>query len=156
MKKLKLYLAHNLNDRHEIRKIEKELEKNYHIELVNPFYDIVMDDIKDLDEGKGNRYKLPMQRCIEVIKMDLNMILRCDGILAIIKSPSIGTTLEIAYAKQFYRKIYIISEKYSDHPWIKVYANRTFKTIKEFEKWLEKNKYLSKDLILENWSDCIE
>lgn len=144
MKKLKLYLAHNLNDRYEIRKIELELEKKYDIELVNPFYDIVRDDIKDLDEGRGNRYQLPMKRCVEVVKRDLNMILRCDGILAIIKSPSIGTTLEIAYAKQFYRRIYIISEKYIDHPWIKVYANRTFRNIDEFENWLRRNKYARK------------
>lgn len=141
MEKLKLYLAHNLNDRHEIREIELELEKKYNIELVNPFYDIVRDDIKDLDEGRGCRYKLPMKRCVELVKRDLSMILRCDGILAIIKSPSIGTTLEIAHAKQYFRKIYIISEKYSDHPWIKIYASRTFKTITEFENWLKRNKY---------------
>jgi len=38
MKKLRLYLAHNLNTRKQIRKNELELESKYNIEVVNPFY----------------------------------------------------------------------------------------------------------------------
>lgn len=141
MKKLKLYLAHNLDTRKQIREIELELERKYNIELVNPFYDTVRDDIKKIDEGVNTRWEISMKACKNLVKRDLSNITRSDGLLAIIIKPSIGTTLEIGYAKATGKKIFIISEIYIKHPWIKVYATKRFKNFIAFENWLIKEGY---------------
>jgi len=136
MKKLKLYLAHNLDTRHEIRKWELYIEKNYNVELVNPFYDLDRDDIADLDAGITSRWELDDKRCHMIVKRDLDAIDKCKGILAFVTG-SVGTTLEIGYAKATKKKIYVISEKFIHHPWIKVYAQGKFATKEEFEEWLK-------------------
>ena len=141
MKRLKLYLAHNLDTRHEIRKWELRVEKNHKIKLLNPFYDIVRNDVVDLDSGKVTRWQLNDKRCHALVKRDLKAIDKCEGILAFVTG-SVGTTLEIGYAKATNKKIYIISKDYIMHPWIRVYADLRFATKEEFEEWLsivEKN-----------------
>jgi len=141
MKRLKLYLAHNLDTRHEIRKWELRIEKNHKIKLLNPFYDIVRNDVVDLDSGKVTRWQLNDKRCHALVKRDLKAIDKCEGILAFVTG-SVGTTLEIGYAKATNKKIYIISKDYIMHPWIRVYADLRFATKEEFEEWLsivEKN-----------------
>ena len=141
MKKLKLYLAHNLDTRKQIRKIELELEKNYNIELVNPFYDTKRDDIQKIDKGINTRWEISMKKCKNLVKRDLSNITRSDGLLAVVIKPSIGTTLEIGYAKATNKKIFVISEIYIKHPWIKVYADKRFRNFKAFENWLKKEGY---------------
>jgi len=134
---LRLYLAHNLNDRHEIRKIELELEKEFDIELLNPFYDVKREDIEEMDTGKITRWEFTLQQCREIVNRDLSGIDSCDGLLAIIKTPSIGTTLEIAYAFQHKKVIHIVSENFHSHPWLRVYADQRFVTIDDYKKYLK-------------------
>jgi nucleoside 2-deoxyribosyltransferase len=138
---LKLYLAHNLDDRQKIRDIEKWLEANYNIKLFNPFYDSSRSDIQEIDAGISNRWELNNKKCKNIVKRDLTNLSNQDGIIAIIYKPSIGTTLEIGYAKSKNKKIFIVSEIYIDHPWLKVYANYLFRNLVEFKKWLDKNGY---------------
>lgn len=135
MKKLKLYLAHNLDTRHEIRKWELQVEKKYKINLLNPFYDTTRNDIGDLDSGKITRWQLNDKRCHALVKRDLKAIDKCEGILAFVTG-SVGTTLEIGYARANNKKIFVISRDYIMHPWIRVYANYRFATKEEFEEWL--------------------
>jgi len=137
MKTLDLYLAHNLNIRKKIRKIEKQLEEKYNVNLFNPFYDSKRDDIDRIDNGDVNRWELDMESCRNLVRRDLGNITRRDGLVTLIQKPSIGTTLEIGYAKQKGKIIIVISEKYVDHPWIRVYADYRFRNITEFEEWLK-------------------
>lgn len=133
---LDLYLAHNLNIRDKIRKIELQLEKTYNINLHNPFYDSKRDDIKKIDTGQRTRWEIPIEECRKLVRRDLANITRRDGLLTIIEKPSIGTTLEIAHTRQKKKLIIVISEKFIYHPWIRVYADERFKNIEELELWL--------------------
>lgn len=142
-RKLKLYLAHSLETRKEIRKIELEIEKEFDVELFNPFYDTdARDDIKRIDSGETTRWELDMKACEGIVDRDLNAVADCDGIVAIfLESASIGTCLEIGYARQIGKLIFFISEKYYNHPWIRVYADYRFKNIDEFEMFLKYYKF---------------
>jgi nucleoside 2-deoxyribosyltransferase len=142
-RKLKLYLAHSLETRTAIRKIELEIEDDFNIELYNPFYDNPnRDDIHDIDSGKTTRWELDLKHCEDIVDRDLNAIDECDGIVAIfLDSSSIGTCLEIGYARQTGKMIFFISEKYYNHPWIRVYADYRFKNIDEFKMFLKYYKF---------------
>lgn len=142
-RKLKLYLAHTLETRNEIRAIELAIEKEFDIELYNPFYDNPnRDDISDIDAGRQTRYDFTMKQCEGIVDRDLNAIDDCHGIIAIfLDSPSIGTSFEIAYARQTGKIIFFISEKDLNHPWIKVYTDYRFKNIDEFKIFLKYYKF---------------
>ena len=138
---MKLYFAHNFNNRKEFRELELKLEKELNIELLNPFYDASdrKEEMRLLDEGKSFRGEKVYAE--EVVKRDLKNLASCDGLLTIIESPSIGTTLEIANAKLMCKKyIIVISEKYSEHLWLKEYATHRFKTVKEFKNYVISKK----------------
>jgi hypothetical protein len=143
-KKLDLYLAHNLDRRHEIRILELELEKKYNLNLCNPFYDTNRADIKQIDSGERTRWTLSLDDCQALVKNDLKNIDNRDGLFTIIHEPTIGTSLEIAHAHENGKLVIVVSERYSDHPWIRVYANYRFKTLDEFIQWLKKNGYKRK------------
>lgn len=140
-KPLKLYLAHNLNDRKNIRKIELYFESKYNIRLFNPFYDSNRSDILEIDAGRSNRWELDMNKCRNIVKRDLRNLSLQDGLITIINKPSFGTAFEIAYAKYKNKKIFVISNMYIKHPWIKVYATKLFIDVIEFEQWLKENGY---------------
>jgi len=147
MKTLKLYLAHNIENRHEFRKKELELESKYNIKLFNPFYDCSQrKDIKKLDDlNIVHRTQMDkpfsIKHCKNIVKRDLSSLTKQDGVLAIIYKASIGTTLEIGYAKCKHKKIFIITDNYYNHPWVRVYADYLFISIKDFMIWLDKHGY---------------
>lgn len=143
-KKLDLYLAHNLERRHEIRVLELALEKKYNLNLCNPFYDTARDDIKRIDSGKLNRWHLDEDACEAIVKNDLDNIDNRDGLFTIINEPSLGTAFEIAHAWETGKIIIVVSEKYIDHPWVRVYATHRFRTLDEFMAWLDSNGYKKK------------
>ena len=150
-KKIKLYLAHSYEDRFKVRKIEESLEKQYNIELHNPFYDVERDEMKELDKvGKTREeaYKSVMpawtiEKCNEIVSRDLDAIQKCDGILTFITpSIAIGTPMEIFFcAYCLGLPVYIITETQYNHPWLRAMIDhsggRRFKTICEFKLWLE-------------------
>lgn len=143
-KKLDLYLAHNLDRRHEIRIIELELERKYNLNLCNPFYDTKRTDIKKIDSGTQTRWTLDPEACKAIVKNDLDNIDNRDGLFAIIHEPSLGTAFEIAHAWETGKMVIIISENYIDHPWVRVYATHRFRTLDEFMDWMDKNGYKRK------------
>lgn len=141
--KLKLYLAHNLYTRKKIRKVELALEKKYNIELANPFYDRKRKHIKKIDKGICTRWEFGGKECIDIVMNDCEMIDNSNGVLAIVSelSQHIGTILEIAYAFHHKKLVYVITDTFYNHPWIRVYANKRFRNFDEFENWLEKEGY---------------
>jgi nucleoside 2-deoxyribosyltransferase len=157
MKKLKFYLAHNFDARHNARILEKYLEKEFDIEIVNPFYDLQREDLKYLDRERFDRKKylkeriLNMTECKELVLRDLWAIRNSHGIIAILHKFSLGTIFEIAYARQLGKFVIIIDESgknYCNHPWIKVYADVILNSANELEPFFRKKlKGLNKWLI---------
>ena len=52
-----------------------------------------------------------------------------EGLFTIVNKPSFGTSIEICNAVIMKLPIYFVSEVYSQHPWIKVYADYKFKNL---------------------------
>lgn len=103
---MKLYLAHPILSREDIRKKELAFEEHTGITLVNPFYDgDEAEVIKLLDSGKVtlqeyaahlNDEKLGREFVLD----DLRAIDKNDGVVAVIYrgTPTVGTSMEIMYA----------------------------------------------------------
>ena len=150
MKKLKLYFAHNFNNRKEYRELELQLEKELDIELFNPFYDddSRKEEMQELDNrntdatARIKSFKNSFNRDEDdadiIVKRDLANLALQDGLITIVEKPSFGTTIEICNAVLMRKKIYFISEVYVDHPWIKIYADYKFRNIEEFKNFVKK------------------
>lgn len=143
-----LYLAHNFNIRKPIRKWELRIEGKYNINLDNPFYDHDRNDIKALDrleDDSPEQVKYFKERNTEtmvesIVEGDLELIRKSDGLITQIKTPSIGTSMEIFFASRILRiPVYIVTKKHATHPWIKKHATVIFSDMAEFEKFVEKN-----------------
>ena len=149
-KKLDLYLAHSFDRRHEFRILELDLERTFNINLHNPFFDSMDRKDRRLILSKKSRtetaigHKRTQKDCEELVYRDLGNIDKRDGILTIVHEPSLGTAFEISHAHKTGKLVFIISEKFCDHPWIRVYADYRFKTIDEFIQWLDDNGYKKK------------
>ena len=144
----KYYLAHNFNDRYEIRNIELYIEKRYNIELLNPFFDQKRNDLvsskeKNRHEIKRKFKKLTIKECENIVERDLKSIRKCDGLISIINNESIGTSMELIMCAYVYRMpIYVITTKCNHHPWIRYLVKNSngkiFKHLSDFEEWLTK------------------
>ena len=149
---MKLYFAHNFNNRKEFRELELKLEKELGIELYNPFYDDPdrEEEMRELDnrlanakdrmQAFENRFNRDNDSAEMIVKRDLTALASCEGLVTIVEKPSFGTTIEICNAVLMRKPVYFISEIYSNHPWIKVYATQCFKTIDEFKEAVREKK----------------
>jgi len=143
----KFYIAHNFGNRQMIRKWELRMESKYNIILNNPFYDRVRNDVQKLDELKDGsaRQKLKIQsRDVDIIvDGDLDMIRKGDGLVAYLEpsknfSTMIGTPMEIFYAARvLHIPVYVITKKFSYHPWIRKYATQIFPHRTAFERFIK-------------------
>ena len=150
--KLRLYFAHNFNNRFEFRKIELQLEKELNIELFNPFYDDSsrIEEMRELDSRLNtskkntknfeNQFNRDCDSADLIVKRDLKNLAASDGLVTLVEKPSIGTTIEICNAVLMKKPVYFISEIYRNHPWIKIYATKTFKNLKEFKEFIKSEK----------------
>lgn len=148
---LKLYFAHNFNHRKEFRELELALEQELGIELYNPFYDDPerVEEMAELDarlavaQDKATAFENRFQRRCDspemIVKRDLKALAGCDGLFTVVEKPSFGTAIEICNATLMKKPIYFVSEVFSEHPWIKVYATQCFKTIEGFKEAVKKN-----------------
>src|SRR3972149_5556344 len=98
---LKLYLAHPLEMRKEIRQLELEIEKITGIELINPFYDTERDDIEKIDSGCATRDSASLNPA-NIVGKDIGQITIADGVVAYLtkETHQIGTICEIWYCSQ--------------------------------------------------------
>ncbi len=117
---MKLYLAHPLPLRHEIREKELEIEKETGVELLNPFYDTGRDDIYSIDRGEKTRSD-PSLDFIAIVEKDLSNVQKSDGVLAYvaINSHSIGTICEVWEALRVGLAVFVVSPDCLMHPWIR-------------------------------------
>lgn len=142
---VKLYIAHHFAHRKLIRRWELKLESKYNLDLDNPFYDTEQrNDIIELDkmkEGSKEQVEYFKIRDTEaLVDRDLTKIRKSDGLLAYIKSKSLGTPMEIFFAARILQiPVYVITHNYQYHPWIKKFATHIFPNRRAFEKFVKKN-----------------
>jgi nucleoside 2-deoxyribosyltransferase len=144
---MKLYLAHPIAMRKEVRKWELQFEKKTGIELVNPFYDHTennpeSEDIKNFDEGKAKPNTLKNKDyATNIMEDDLDTIYGCNGIVAFVEpdQDSFGTPMEIFFnSYNLNRPTYIITKNMSGHAWILALGTQIFKSKKGFTQWITK------------------
>lgn len=120
-----LYLAHSINSKPKVRKLQKEMESTFNIKFINPFYDgtsIENSPTTKSDEDILNfRNVITDEDCKEIVDEDINMINKCDGTLAIMSYPSPGTIMEIFWTSRVLNNpVYLFTNKYySSHPWFR-------------------------------------
>lgn len=144
---IELYFAHNFNHRLKYRLVETHIESIIPIKLFNPFYDDPnrANEMVELDKSgkvygttdKSNSVSYyDIDWCEHIVKRDLEAIVRCDGLFTIIDEPSIGTMIEICTTIQMHKPVFVVTDKYSNHPWLRVYAEKIFKDVDSFiEFW---------------------
>jgi len=135
---MKLYFTNQTIDRQKAREQELKIEEATGIELENPFYDGEAKEVKSLDSTGTTDLSAD-----EIVGMDLRKIREADGLLAYMSNDrDIGSCMEIAIAAHSWGKpVYIISpsEAHIDHPWIKYFAIRVFKSSYEFIKYAKEH-----------------
>lgn len=155
----KYYLAHNWENRHAVRVIQKYLEDRYDIKFVNPFYDtpqaknMIERDFLDVIEkyyGSGEAIKayvvdrsLTPEQCKQFRQDDLRIIRKTDGMVCMLLETqrAIGSIKEIFYAHEIAKKpVYLIcaDKRFTEHMWHHIEVTRNFKTIMEFTKYLNR------------------
>ena len=89
-----------------------------HFNVLNPF-----------ERERGLTYR-------QIVQKDLELIRKSDLLVAWLPFPSVGTSMEILYAKSNGIPVYIITSELKSHPWIRFYANKIFETYEELENYL--------------------
>lgn len=123
----RLYLAHPLEIRHEIRRIELEMEYETGVELFNPFYDSHRNDIEKIDSGEVLRDDRD-QDYRGIVEHDLELIHKSDGVVAYIKKGiySIGTGCECWNTLVNTDKpIFVVSPDSLLHPWVRYFIEES-------------------------------
>ncbi|MFP4017809.1 MAG: hypothetical protein ACLFUH_01030 [Bacteroidales bacterium] len=74
---------------------------------------------------------------------DLGLIRHSDGLIVLLEETTIGTSMEIFAAAYLYGlNVYIVTQKYQNHPWIVALVMKScgciFNTLEELEKELFK------------------
>jgi len=125
----------------------EKLEKEYYIKFINPFYRTARIEIEQLDSLKTPEEKEQCRRswtldeCKKIVQMDLEMIDESDGILAFLTKGVLGTACEFQYARTTNKRIFTVTEIYSQHPWVRSYSDLIVANMDEFKKWLDSNGY---------------
>jgi nucleoside 2-deoxyribosyltransferase len=143
-KQMKMYLAHPIKIRREIRDQELQFERNTGIELINPFYDpkgnnAEVENIKQIDKCVKSAWTMDLD-CDAIVNADLESINLCEGIVAWVEKTvgTIGTFMEIWEAFRTGKKVYVISPDWDTHPWLRYVTihsgGKIVKSFKELEE----------------------
>lgn len=141
----KFYIAHSIIEREHIKQVCSQLQ-GIGIETINPFYlsngswRPERPEIKRIDEGKIDPYYIKnTQKAHDIVEADLRQIEIADGIIAFLKSPSIGTSMEIFFCSYILHKpVFVITEKAFKHAWIMALATERFKNLDDFIRWYKR------------------
>jgi len=149
------YMAHPFELRRTVRKWELRMESKYNINLDNPFYDHTRSDIDNLDALKENskaqkeyfRQRNTPETINRIVDGDLKSIRQSDGLIAYLDKKGIGTPMEIFFAARILHiPVYIITKKFTYHPWIMKYATKIFPHRTAFEQFIKKEFGLKQGL----------
>jgi len=138
MEKMKLYIAHPFDSRYKIKQWQESLNIE-NVEFINPFYNQKSVEIfNDVDKTSNDYYK-KVKNWKKIVETDIAFIKESDGIVAIIDvSLSYGTIMEIAYAKFYNKKIYlIITNNQEEHIWFKYHADVIFINFNDFTEYIK-------------------
>lgn len=137
---MRLYLAHPLDSRKVIRERELFFEEITGVDLVNPFYDIHRARSLSVDTGTAETWKADAK---DIVERDVETIRDCDGLVAVLtRDQMIGTTMEIAYAHQMGKPVYIVDMAgLGKHPWISYHATATVESFLQLAGVLGYTKY---------------
>lgn len=134
----KIYLAHAIETRKEVREQELIFERDTGIALLNPFYDTQRSDIVEIDAGKKTRWNEELD-FEGIVTNDIEHIEQCDALVAVISKPSFGTAFEIWECLYQMKPVYIISESFGMHPWIRYVIKESGGKV--FNDWEEFTEY---------------
>jgi len=137
---MKYYLAHSTIDKDFVKEeIEPKLKKV--MEVINPFdyehWEVVHKKFIEEDSDKLR------ELANDVVLTDLEHINECDGVIAYVNSPSIGTFMEVFYAARgrivediVDKEVYLIcpSKVHRTHPWLLHFSDGIFKNVDELIK----------------------
>lgn len=131
------YLAHPFQSRTWVRAWELEVEEKLKINLVNPFYDIKRDDIKQINGGNRNPFSGDPTK---VVNRDLETLCKQDGLIAMITEDiSYGTIQEQVYAHLYGKYIMsLIMNGYEKHYWLRYHSDEIYTELYRLENRLEK------------------
>lgn len=138
----KFYIAHSVIERESVKGVCIKLQA-IGIDTMNPFYQPdgswrpERPEIKKIDEGKLDPYYIKNKsKASGIVEADLRLIEVADGVIAFLKSPSVGTSMEIFFCSYILHKpTFVITEKAFKHAWIMALATERFKNLDDFIKW---------------------
>ena len=127
---MRYYLAHSCHLIESVRKWELKIQGKYKIDLINPFTNNEFENIDELKQLKTKKQlhaynkTLDLARCQDIVEHDLEILRKCDGVVAIFNEPTIGTAQEIITCVLLYRMpCYVICRReHRYHPWIQYLA----------------------------------
>ena len=144
---MKLYLAHPLKCRAEIRKAELEFEaRNPDIQLINPFYDNPeRADVSQLDNVSREAWSKNLD-FMDIVLKDTQAIDSSGGTVAWVEKTvhTIGTYMELWYTMSQGKLVYVITPDWANHPWLRYVAykgaGKIFSSFQEFETFIKIKK----------------
>lgn len=127
---MKLYAAHGFKNHRNKLSLWEHIETEVRCEIVNPFY--ANDRENALEITKGNMTTADLNPS-EVVNGDKQLILGCDGFLAILdENVAYGTVIELAFAFESGIPTFVLAPlEHKDHPWLRYYADVLVTSITE-------------------------
>ena len=147
MVKERFYLAHSCELIDSVRRWELRMQGKYNVDLINPFKGNQFENMEELRKLTTRKKLLSYMKtlneetCEKIVTYDLELLRKCDGVVAIFNTPSVGTAMEIFAASYVYRMpVYVICRSYVHHPWIAhlcwISGGQAFTSRKAFEQFL--------------------
>ena len=72
----------------------------------------------------------------KIVRGDKQSILESDIVIAYTPFPSVGTSMEILFAYERNRKVYVVTERENLSPWIIYHATKIFRSFGGLVEWL--------------------
>ncbi len=138
--KKKLYLAGTIQGKHTDKVVKKFTSKQKALEKIgfkvfSPIRGRGGDEVVTKD-GVNSKYSPN-----EIMHRDLNDIDNCDIVVAFMDYPSIGTSMEILYAR-YIRHVPVVvvsrSPRVFYHPWIMSLATKRLRTLAQVTEYLQR------------------
>ena len=143
----RFYMAHSCQLIDSVRRWEIKMQGKYKIDLINPFKGNKFENMEELRKLTTQKKLLAYMKglttntCEMIVSYDLELLRKCDGVVAIFNTPSLGTAMEIFAGAYLYRMpVYVICKDYIYHPWIShlcfISGGAVFKSRSAFERFL--------------------
>jgi nucleoside 2-deoxyribosyltransferase len=141
----KFYIAHSVVTREHVKQLCFKLQA-IGIVTMNPFYNpdgtwkVERPEIRRIDEGKLDPYYIKNRSKAQgIVEADLRLIEEADGLIALLQSASVGTSMEIFFNSYILHKpTFVITEHAFKHAWIMFLATERFKNIDDFMRWYKR------------------